>query len=124
AAGVMGVIGYALAARPSAPAPVPPAPAGPVHTLAILPFTNAAGSKDLEWMRTGLPEMLVTDLSQSRFVRPVPGERVAKVLGQLGIAAQTRFDESALESMSKRAPAQSVLYGQFLEAEGRLRLDL
>ena len=99
-------------------------PAGPVHTLAILPFTNATGSKDLEWMREGLAEMLVTDLSQSRYVRPVPGERVFRVLEDLGAADRTRFDESTLESISKRAPAETVLYGQFVEAGGKLRLDL
>jgi hypothetical protein len=75
-------------------------------------------------MREGLAEMLVTDLSQSRFVRPVPGERVFRVLGDLGAAERTRFDESTLESISKRAPAETVLYGQFVESGGKLRLDL
>ena len=40
------------------------------------PFTNATGAAEFDWMRGGLPEMLVTDLSQSQFVRPVPGQRV------------------------------------------------
>jgi tetratricopeptide (TPR) repeat protein len=97
---------------------------GPLHTLAILPFTNASASKDLEWIRSGLPEMLVTDLSQSRYIRPVPGERLVKVLRDLGMLDQTRFDEAGLESVSRMAPAQSVLYGQFVESEGKLRLDL
>ncbi len=100
------------------------APEGPVHTLAIVPFTNATGAAEFDWMRGGLPEMLVTDLSQSKYVRPVPGQRVLKVLDQAGVSAQTRFDEAALESVSKLAPADSVLSGQFLESGGKLRLDL
>jgi tetratricopeptide (TPR) repeat protein len=112
---------YWFASRGPAAAP---APEGPVQTLAILPFTNAAGTEELEWMRTGLADMLVTDLSQSRYVRPVPGERVAKVMNDLGVAEQTRFDEAALESISKRAAVQSVLYGQYVESGGKLRLDL
>jgi tetratricopeptide (TPR) repeat protein len=108
----------------AAPAAGAPAPEGPVHTLAIVPFTNATGSPELEWMRTGLPEMLVTDLSQSRYVRPVPGERVHRVLQEAGLAQQSRFDEKALEAVSTAAHAQSVLSGQFVEASGRLRLDL
>jgi tetratricopeptide (TPR) repeat protein/predicted Ser/Thr protein kinase len=114
-----------VALRPRAEAPAAAeAPAGPVHTLAVLPFTNATGSKDLEWMREGLAEMLVTDLSQSRYVRPVPGERVFRVLGDLGASDRSRFDEAALEEISKRAPAETVLYGQFVESGGKLRLDL
>jgi tetratricopeptide (TPR) repeat protein len=103
------------------PAGGPPVPA---HMLAIVPFTNATGSSELEWMRTGLPEMLVTDLSQSQYVRPVPGERVYRVLQEAGLAKQARFDERALQAVSTQAGAQSVLSGQFVEANGRLRLDL
>jgi tetratricopeptide (TPR) repeat protein len=124
AAVAMAALTWALATRTR---PVPPPagpPPGPVHTLAILPFTNATGAKDLEWMRSGLADMLVTDLAQSSYVRPVPSERVLSVLGELGAAEQTRFDEAALESVSKRAPAQNVLHGQYVASGGRLRLDL
>jgi tetratricopeptide (TPR) repeat protein/predicted Ser/Thr protein kinase len=100
------------------------APAGPVRTLAILPLTNAAASAELDWMREGLADMLVTDLAQSRYVRPVPGERVLRVLKDIGAEAQTRFDASALEAISKRAPAQTVLYGQFVQSGDTVRLDL
>ena len=120
--GLAAVGGAYMWARTRGPAAAPPE--GPVHTVAILPITNAAGTAELEWLRAGLPEMLVTDLAQSRYVRPVPGERVFRVLRQLGIAEQTRFDEAALESISKLAPADSVLYGQLVESGGRLRLDL
>ncbi|MFQ5790635.1 MAG: protein kinase, partial [Acidobacteriota bacterium] len=96
----------------------------PVTTLAILPFTNATGSEDVDWMRAGLPEMLVTDISQSRYVRPVPGERIVKLLRELGVEGQSRFDEATLEAISEKAPAESVLYGQFVESGGRMRLDL
>jgi tetratricopeptide (TPR) repeat protein len=110
-------------ARARSPAPSSVAEAS-MHTVAILPFTNATGSPDYEWLRSGLPEMLMTDLSQSRYVRPVSSERLYKVLRQIGIAEQMRFDEEALESVSKLAPAQSVLFGQFVESGGKLRLDM
>jgi tetratricopeptide (TPR) repeat protein len=95
-----------------------------VRTLAIVPLTNATGSAEMEWLRTGLPDMLVTDLSQSKYVRPVPGERVFRVLEESGLEKQTRFDEKALEAVSRLAHAESVLSGQFVEAGGKLRLDL
>lgn len=92
-------------------------------TLAILPFTNATGAPEFEWMRTGIPEMLVTDIGQSRFIRPVPG-RVYNVLKELGALNETLFTETTLDAVSKRAPAQSVLSGQLVEAGGKLRLDM
>ena len=107
----------------------PPAPAAAAPRARCTPWPSSPsrtppGSAELEWMRTGLPEMLVTDLSQSSYVRPVPGERVLRLLQEAGLASQTRFDEAALESVSKRAHAEKVLSGQFVESGGRLRLDL
>ncbi len=116
-----GALLYLTRSRSEAP---PAAADAPVATLAILPFTNATGAAELDWLRTGLPEMLVTDISQSRYVRPVSGERVRKVMADLGIAENTRFDESALNAVSERAPAQTVVFGQYVESGGTLRIDL
>ena len=114
-----------LRARPTANTPSAAVVAtGPVHTLAILPLTNASGSRELDWLREGLADMLVTDLSQSRYVRPVPADRVYRVLREIGSGERTRFDESALEAVSQRAPAETVLHGQFVQSGSRVRLDL
>ena len=96
----------------------------PVTRLGILPLTNATGAADKEWMRTGLPEMIVTDMAQSQYLRPVATERILAVLHRLGMDQQTRFDEAALERITAEAKVDALLYGQFLEAAGKLRLDL
>ena len=126
AAGLILAVGATLTFFGDPPTPSPPAPEreSPLTTLAILPFANATGSDELDWMRTGLPEMLFTDISQSRFLRPVPGERMIKLLRELGVEDMSRFDEAILDAISELAPAQAVLYGQFVEAKGRIRLDL
>ncbi|HEY6552174.1 MAG TPA: protein kinase, partial [Vicinamibacteria bacterium] len=121
AALVAGLVYWALGREPGGGEAAPPEV---VRTLAIVPFTNATGSAEMEWLRSGLPDMLVTDLSQSKYVRPVPGERVFRVLEESGLDKQTRFDEKALEAVSKLAHAESVLSGQFVESGGKLRLDL
>jgi eukaryotic-like serine/threonine-protein kinase len=117
---VAGLVYWTVGQKPGGGAAPPEA----VRTLAIVPFTNATGSAELEWLRSGLPDMLVTDLSQSKYVRPVPGERVFRVLEESGLDKQTRFDEKALEAVSRLAHVESVLSGQFVESGGKLRLDL
>jgi len=119
---VAGLVYWAVGRGPgSGSAAKPPAV---VRTLAIVPFTNATGSAEMEWLRSGLPDMLVTDLSQSQYVRPVSGERVFRVLEESGLDKQTRFDEKGLEAVSRLAHVESVLSGQFVESGGKLRLDL
>jgi Flp pilus assembly protein TadD/TolB-like protein len=93
-------------------------------TLAILPLTNATASEEVEWMRTGIPELLATDLSQSEYVRPVRNERIANVLRELGIEDSRRFDEAALDRVSEKTAAESMLYGQYVESGGKIRLNL
>jgi tetratricopeptide (TPR) repeat protein/tRNA A-37 threonylcarbamoyl transferase component Bud32 len=104
--------------------PEPGSAEEPALTLAVLPLVNVTGAAELDWMRTGLVEMLVTDLGQSRFIRPVPLERILKVASELGLPAEARYDATHLKSISELTPAQSILYGQFVESGGRLRVDL
>jgi tetratricopeptide (TPR) repeat protein len=82
------------------------------------------GNPELEWMENGLPEMLITDISQSATLRPVLEDRVRRILDDLGKNGQRGFDEETLEVFSRMADADYVLHGGFLESEGRLRVDL
>ena len=96
----------------------------PVTTIAILPFHNMTGNPELQWMEYGIQEMLITDVSQSRSLRPVLAERIAQILEELGKDGQSRFDEQSIQVISRMSGADFSLYGRFIEAQGRLRVDL
>lgn len=48
--------------------------------LAVLSFENKTGNPDLDWMETGLPEILTTDLAQSEVISVVSRERILDYL--------------------------------------------
>jgi serine/threonine protein kinase/tetratricopeptide (TPR) repeat protein len=96
----------------------------PVTTIAILPFHNMTGNAELEWMENGLPEMLITDMSQSSALRPILAERIRRILKELGQEKQTRFDEQSIQVVSEMSQVDFALSGSFVESEGRLRVDL
>jgi serine/threonine protein kinase/tetratricopeptide (TPR) repeat protein len=96
----------------------------PVTTLAILPFHNMTGNAELEWMENGLPQMLITDISQSATLRPLLEDRVHRILVDLGKSGQTSFDEETLNAFANTARADYILHGRFLESEDRLRIDM
>ena len=103
----------------------PPAP-GPVHTLAILPFTNATGAAELDWMRGG-PARDAGDRPRAvaATCRPVPGERVLHGARAGRPRPARRASTRPRSSPSRKlAHAESVLSGQFVESGGQLRLDL
>jgi serine/threonine protein kinase/Tfp pilus assembly protein PilF len=93
-------------------------------TLAVLPFHNLASAEEIDWMRRGVPELLITDVSQLRSLRPVLANRIDGLLEDLGKGDETRFDEETLQVVSEMASADYTLHGSFVSSQGRLRLDL
>src|SRR5262249_39091937 len=49
-------------------------------SVAVLYFENNTGNQQLDWLRTGLTDMLVTDLSQSPDVEVLPTDRLVQIL--------------------------------------------
>ncbi|GMR23353.1 MAG: hypothetical protein BMS9Abin37_1773 [Acidobacteriota bacterium] len=96
----------------------------PTTTLAVLPFHNVTGAEELAWMEIGIPEMLITDISQSPTLRPVTAAHMNQILQDLGKEGRSRFDEQTLGVVSEMADAQVSLHGRFVEAQGQLRMDL
>ena len=52
-------------------------------SVAVLYFDNTTGDKELDWMRTGITEMVVTDLSQSQDIEVVGTDRLHGILTEL-----------------------------------------
>ncbi len=93
-------------------------------TLAILPFHNTVGTADLDWMEHGIPEMVITDVSQSASLRPLRADRIERILDDLGKSGQSAFDDGTLRVIAELAKADWTLHGTFVVSDGTLRLDL
>ena len=95
-----------------------------VTTIAVLPFHNQTQAADLEWMENGLADLLITDLSQSRALRPLMADSIHSVLQVLGKTDETRLDEETHGVVASRTGADFTLSGRFLQANEKLRVDL
>ena len=105
--------------------PSPTASADVVTTsIAVLPFHNMTGADDLAWMESGIPDMVVTDISQLRSLRPVTAERIRQILVELGKEGQTDFDAETIKVVAELAGANFALHGSIVPSGGKLRLDL
>jgi tetratricopeptide (TPR) repeat protein len=80
------------------PAPVP----GQNPILAIFPFENPSGDKTLESWRLALPNLLMTDLYQSRYLAVVPVRRMYARLKDMKLAEAPRFSAGDLAAFFKR----------------------
>jgi DNA-binding winged helix-turn-helix (wHTH) protein/tetratricopeptide (TPR) repeat protein len=93
-------------------------------SVAVLYFENVAGDPSLEWLRTGLTEMLVTDLSQSPDIRVVPTDRLHHILKRGGALHERASTSDVVRLVAEEAGAQVLILGSFARKENRLRIQV
>ena len=93
-------------------------------TLAILPFTNNTGDESLDFWENALSDLLVSDLSQSRYLNVLSQDKVFLVLRDLG-QFDVEFDNSInLTEVAARAKVENIVVGTFIRAGQRFRISV
>ena len=100
---------------------VPPPPAD--SSIAVLRFDNLSGEESLDWLRTGLMDMLVTDLARLTSVDVVGTERVVQVLRDVD-ALEATVSESLLREVGEKTGAGRVILGSFMKAGENIRINV
>ena len=98
-------------------------PPGKVVSLAILPFYNASGEEDLNWLGTGLADMLTTDVGQSSQLRTVSPDRLHQVLTDLRISTATTLDPATLGRVAEFSNADVLVWGKYFKVGDQIRID-
>jgi len=82
------IVGGALLLPPRSTPPPPSREAPPAQppALAVLLFDNLSGDPELDWLRTALADMLVTDLSQSSGLHVLSTRQIHEILSELETA--------------------------------------
>ncbi len=99
------------------------APAGPVMSLAILPFRNATGDPSLDWLGASLAQMLTTDVGQSASLRTVSADRLRQVFTDLHIGTDSPLDPQSIKQVAEFSNAQTVVWGQYVRSGGQISVE-
>jgi eukaryotic-like serine/threonine-protein kinase len=96
--------------------------------VAVLGLKNVTADQGLDWLSTGLPEMLASELSAGGAVRLIPGENVARAQLELGLQPGATWGNDTLERVRKNLGSDYVVTGAYTAlgngSAGQLRLDL
>ncbi|MCX6831392.1 MAG: protein kinase [candidate division Zixibacteria bacterium] len=92
------------------------------YTLAILSFDNKTGDKELDWLRTGLPEILLTDLAQDQSINIVSQRRIIEELGGSGNDV-SEFAYGDQVQAARKLGAVNVLSGSIFKLGSKIRID-
>jgi DNA-binding winged helix-turn-helix (wHTH) protein/tetratricopeptide (TPR) repeat protein/TolB-like protein len=106
----------AFAWRGSAAAIEWPVDPGKVRVI-VLPFDNTSGDSDLDWLRIGLGEMVVTGLARSPGLNLLAPSQLARFSSEEATNLQSALD------VAKRANAAAIVTGTFTAVGDALRVD-
>ena len=103
--------------------PAPSAPGGNKPSIAVLHFENNTGDASLDWLRTGLTDMLVTDLSQSPSIEVLGTDRLQQILTELKRADDRSVSFDVVQHLARRAGVTTVLVGSYVKSGSSIRIN-
>jgi tetratricopeptide (TPR) repeat protein len=102
----------------------PPNPSSPAKpSVAVLPFTNNTGDEELGFWENALADLMVSDLSQSRYLTVLSLERLFPVLRDLGLLGAEEDHPIDPAEVGDRARVDNVVVGRFMRVGQRFRIS-
>lgn len=93
------------------------------RSVAVLPFRNNVASDSLEWLGSGLADLLTTDFAQLPDLRVVGRQSLYDLLTEEGRAESEEIPESLAASVARAAGARMMVWGSVSGTPGDLAID-
>jgi serine/threonine protein kinase/predicted Zn-dependent protease len=101
-----------------------PVPTAGKPSLAILYFENISQDQSLDDWRTGIPQLLATDLGQSKFLSVLTYDQVYEILRGLNLVNAENYSSSDLLKIAKQGQATHTITGGILKAGEKIIITL
>lgn len=92
-------------------------------SCAVMHFENNTGDSNLEHWRKALSDLLIVDLSQSKFLNVLSPERMYDLMGEMNLLESPSYSSRVLRDLAERAGVKYVLVGKMTKAGDVLRLN-
>jgi serine/threonine protein kinase/Tfp pilus assembly protein PilF len=94
-----------------------------IPSLAILYFKNNTGDPKMDVWRSGLAESLITDISQSRYVRVLSWNEVFEMLKELNLLDAPGYTTEELMKVAQSGQVEYILQGSLSRAGDHYRIE-
>ena len=121
---VLSLAAVAYVKTPSIGWSAPPTSRSGKPSIAVMYFENNTGNAQLEWLRTGLTDMIVTDLSQSPDVEVMGTDRLVQILTSMKRQDDRSVSFDTVQEIARRAGVKTVLLGSYVKAGDTIRINL
>ncbi len=120
--GVLAIAAFVFKPWDRIPAPLVPEADASQSRLVVLDFQNLGGGEGGENLGTIVSSLLVTDLSESRFLQIVSRQRLFEVARSLGHSSDGPIDHGLSEEIARKVGSQWMLSGTILQTEPNIVL--
>ncbi len=110
------------AAVPDAAPATSAAPSRP--SVAVLFFHNTTSDPELDWLRSGITDMLVTDLAQSPEIEVLSTGRLFQILKSLDALEQATLSFDLIQELAEQAAVEAVVRGSYARVGEDFRIDV
>lgn len=93
-------------------------------TLAILYFKNNTGDKAMDVWRTGLSDLLISSIAQSKYINVLSADQVYSVLRRMNLLEASSYASEDLKRIADQTGATHILQGYLTRAGGNLRINV
>ncbi|MDH5705118.1 MAG: protein kinase [Candidatus Aminicenantes bacterium] len=92
-------------------------------SLAVMYFENNTGDERFDHWRKTLSDLLIADLSQSKYLRVLSGEMLYTILEESDLLEVRSYSSKALQEISSRGGVRYILLGKLAMAGDTLRIN-
>jgi serine/threonine protein kinase/Flp pilus assembly protein TadD len=100
-----------------------PPPSGK-PSLAVMYFKNNTGDEKLDHWRAAISDLLITDLSQSKYIKVLSSDQLFNILSEMNQADAKSYTSKVLKDVAARGGVKDVLVGSFAKAGDNFRIDV
>lgn len=93
------------------------------RSVAVMFFDNQSGSADLDWLREGLADMLITDLSRSKNLTILSRQQLHTLLDRTGHQSSEKIRLDQALDIAQKSKAMVVIMGSFARLGEQIRID-
>jgi tetratricopeptide (TPR) repeat protein/DNA-binding winged helix-turn-helix (wHTH) protein len=93
------------------------------HPVAVMYFDNQSASADLDWLREGLADMLITGLSRSKDLTVLSRRQLQVLLERIDYRPGDKTDLHDTLRIGQQSRAELIILGSFAKLDGSIRID-
>jgi len=92
-------------------------------SLAVMHFENNTGDTALDHWRKAMSDLLIADLSQSKYISVLSAEELYNILEEKSLLDVKSYSSKALKDVASRAGVKYVLVGKMTKAGETIRIN-